>query len=147
MAARREFGWSDRTARNFMSVAELAGKSETISDLNADMRGLYLLASSSTPPDVIDAVAERDEQGERVPVAEIEKMIAEAKAVAAKEKEAEVALAIAATAKEKQAERKVSHSGKHCRVRSSIFSPRRPRRLRSSTPLGDEQIERANIKG
>jgi hypothetical protein len=43
-----QFGWSKRTAQRFMSVAELASKSDTVPDLSVDMRGLYLLAASST---------------------------------------------------------------------------------------------------
>jgi len=35
-------------------------------DLNVNMRGLYLLAAPSTPAEVIDAVAERSADGDRV---------------------------------------------------------------------------------
>jgi hypothetical protein len=45
----REFGWTDRTALNFMRVYELNGKSETISDLDLPLRALYVLAAPSTP--------------------------------------------------------------------------------------------------
>ena len=45
----REFGWSERTARNFMRVTDLAMKSATVADLDIPMRGLYLLAAPSTP--------------------------------------------------------------------------------------------------
>src|SRR5262245_32482560 len=41
----REFGWSDRTALNFMRVHALALKSETVSDLDLPVRALYLLAA------------------------------------------------------------------------------------------------------
>jgi hypothetical protein len=41
----REFGWTDRTARNFMAVHEAAAKSEKFSDLNVPVSGLYLLAA------------------------------------------------------------------------------------------------------
>jgi hypothetical protein len=62
----REFGWSERTAQNFMRVAELA-ESATVADLNVDLRGLYLLASPSIRerhPEIIEAVAERSARGE-----------------------------------------------------------------------------------
>ena len=49
-----------------MNVAEMAAKSPTVGDLNVDMRGLYLLAAPSTPAEVIEAVAERSEDGERL---------------------------------------------------------------------------------
>ena len=47
---RAEFGWTDRTARNFMAVAEQFGaKSEMISDLKIAPTAAYLLASPSAP--------------------------------------------------------------------------------------------------
>lgn len=60
-----EFSWTDRTARQFMSVAEaFAGKSETVSDLPA--RVLYLLAAPSTPEPARLEALERAEQGARI---------------------------------------------------------------------------------
>ena len=62
----REFGWSERTAQNFMQVAELA-ESATVADLLVDFRGLYLLASPAIRnrhPEIIEAVAERSARGE-----------------------------------------------------------------------------------
>lgn len=43
-----EFSWTDRTALNFMRVAEHF-KSETVSDLPIDVTALYLLAGPSVP--------------------------------------------------------------------------------------------------
>lgn len=43
-----EFGWTDRTARNFIAVYEKF-KTEKISDLNLSPSVLYLLAADSTP--------------------------------------------------------------------------------------------------
>jgi hypothetical protein len=40
---RDEFAWTDRTARNMMSVAERF-KSENVSDLRIDISALYVLA-------------------------------------------------------------------------------------------------------
>lgn len=48
-----EFEWTERTARRFMSVAT-AFKADTVSDLNADARTLYLLAAASTPDGPVD---------------------------------------------------------------------------------------------
>src|SRR5262245_16411051 len=45
-----EFGWTERTARNFMAVAEAFGpKTEIISDLAIAPTAAYLLAAPSTP--------------------------------------------------------------------------------------------------
>jgi hypothetical protein len=74
----REFEWTERTAQHFMSVGELAGKCDTVSDLNVDMRWLYVLARENTPADVIEGVAERSESGDRVSLDEVKQMIAEA---------------------------------------------------------------------
>jgi hypothetical protein len=47
---RSEFGWTDRTARNFMAVAEhLGDKTEIISDSHITPTAAYLLAAPSTP--------------------------------------------------------------------------------------------------
>jgi hypothetical protein len=62
-----------------MSVGKLAGKCDIVSDLNVDMRWLYLLARENTPADVIEAVAERSESGDRVSLDEVKQMIAEAR--------------------------------------------------------------------
>ncbi|MCJ2043065.1 DUF3102 domain-containing protein [Methylobacterium sp. J-078] len=60
-----EFGWSDRTARNFMSAARLADeKSEIVSVLPPT--GLYKLASASTPETCVNDVIQRLEAGERL---------------------------------------------------------------------------------
>jgi hypothetical protein len=73
----REFGWTDRTARNFMYVCEMAGKSklETVSDLSLPMRALYSLASPSTPEAARSEVIERARAGETLPAAEIARTI------------------------------------------------------------------------
>lgn len=50
-----EFGWTDRTARNYMRVAEAFGaKSETVSVLPPT--ALYKLAAKTTPADVVAQV-------------------------------------------------------------------------------------------
>jgi hypothetical protein len=52
-----EFGWSHKTALNYMQVADAhgSGKFEPGSNFNVPMKGLYLLAAPSTPAELIDA--------------------------------------------------------------------------------------------
>jgi len=45
----QEFGMSDRTARNLMSVAAHFGKTEIVSDLHLHATAAYLLARDSVP--------------------------------------------------------------------------------------------------
>jgi Protein of unknown function (DUF3102) len=77
----REFGWSDRTARRYIEFAEAVGKSANLADLNVPISGLFLLAAEDTPTEVIRAIAERCEAGERLSLAEVKQMIAEAEAI------------------------------------------------------------------
>jgi flagellar biosynthesis GTPase FlhF len=73
-----EFGWTDRTARNFMGAAKLVeSKSEKISVL--PMSAIYRLAAPSTPECARDAIIARVEYGERPSVKEIKSTIAEAR--------------------------------------------------------------------
>jgi len=73
-----EFGWTDRTARNFMNVAR-SFKSETVSDLNIQARALYLLSSSSTPQEARDEAIERAEEGEEITHAKAKEIVDEYK--------------------------------------------------------------------
>jgi len=75
----REFGWSEQSARNFMHVYEMSFKSPTVVDLNLDMRSLYALAAPSTPIEAREAIIERAEAGQPIPVAEVKRVIDEAK--------------------------------------------------------------------
>jgi hypothetical protein len=54
----REFGWDERTAQRFISVSELAGKYDKLSDLTVPVSSLYLLAAPSMPPEARQAVIE-----------------------------------------------------------------------------------------
>jgi hypothetical protein len=72
------FGWTDRTAENFMRVYETF-KSETVSDLNLPMGSLYLLAAPSTPPKVRDDVIERVKRGERLSHKEVKALVSSAR--------------------------------------------------------------------
>jgi Protein of unknown function (DUF3102) len=64
---RAEFGWTERTARNFMAVAERFGpKTEIISEMRIDPTAAYLLAAPSAPDKARQAAVQRAEGGERI---------------------------------------------------------------------------------
>ena len=73
-----EFGWSERSAQNFIRVAEMA-KSANVADLNVDVSSLYLLAAPKTPAAAIEAVAKRSDAGEKLSLADIKDVIAKAR--------------------------------------------------------------------
>ncbi len=60
-----EFGWTDRTARNYMLAGETF-KLETVSDLDIAARALYLLASPYTPEEAREEAISRAEAGEPI---------------------------------------------------------------------------------
>jgi len=65
-----EFGWTDRTARNFMAVAEQFGpKTEMISDLSISPTAAYLLAAPSAPFEARQTALDRAKLGENVTAA------------------------------------------------------------------------------
>ena len=64
----REVAWSERSARNFMAVAERF-KSATVADLDIDAAALYLLAGSAVPEQVRNEAVARAEAGERITLA------------------------------------------------------------------------------
>jgi hypothetical protein len=73
-----EFGWTDRTAQNYMGAAGLAeSKSEIVSLLPATT--LYRLASPSTPDAIRDEIIARFEAGETISTKEISSQIAGAR--------------------------------------------------------------------
>ena len=75
----REFGMSERSARNYMAVATWAeGKSATVADLAPST--LYRLAAPSTPEDIGEEVITRAEKGENIKAAEVKRQIQKAKA-------------------------------------------------------------------
>ncbi len=71
----REFGWTEKTAERFMSVHALSGKFDNLSNLELPLSGLYLLAAPSTPDDAREAIIERAQAGERIPIADIKQTI------------------------------------------------------------------------
>jgi hypothetical protein len=71
-----ELGITARTAQNYMRVAELAEKSETISLLPPTIA--YKLAAKTTPATIVETVVAKAAAGEIVPDSVVKEMIAEA---------------------------------------------------------------------
>jgi hypothetical protein len=71
----REFGWTDKTAENFINVYKLSGKFENFSNLDLPLSGLYLLAAPSTPEAARAEIIERAEKGEKIQVADVNNKI------------------------------------------------------------------------
>jgi len=66
---RAEFGWTERTARLFMTVAQRFGpKTEPLFDLRIDPTAAYLLAAPSAPEEASAAAVQRAESGEHITV-------------------------------------------------------------------------------
>src|SRR5262249_44702987 len=77
----QEFGWTDRTATNYIRVYEMMAERnfEKFSKLSLPVSSLYLLAAPSTPIKTRDAVLEQAAAGEKVSVLEVKEKIAAAK--------------------------------------------------------------------
>lgn len=75
-----EFGWGERMAQNFMSVAERFGpKTEIIADLTIQPTAAYLLAAPSVPDEAREKAIERAEAGEQITTAIAKEILAEAR--------------------------------------------------------------------
>jgi hypothetical protein len=75
-----EFGWGERMAQNFMSVAEQFGaKSEIIADLTIQPTAAYLLAAPSVPDEARKAALERAEAGEQITTSVAKEIVAQTK--------------------------------------------------------------------
>jgi hypothetical protein len=73
-----EFGWGERLARNFMSVAERFGpKTAIIADLTIQPTAAYLLAAPSAPDEARQRALERAEAGEQITAAVAKEILAE----------------------------------------------------------------------
>src|SRR5262249_23157773 len=70
-----EFGWTEKTAENYINVYKFSGKFENFSNLDLPLSGLYLLAAPSTPEPAKGEVIERAESGEKLPVDEIKRVV------------------------------------------------------------------------
>jgi hypothetical protein len=75
----REFGWSDETARRFMSVYEMS-KFHKLWNLNLPVSALFVIAQSSTPEKARNEILRRAGSGERFTFEQIKKIIAGHKA-------------------------------------------------------------------
>lgn len=73
-----EFGWGERTAQNFMSVAEQF-KSAKIADLPIQPSAAYLLAAPSVPDEARQKAVEKAEAGEEITFAAAREIVAEAR--------------------------------------------------------------------
>jgi len=75
---RAEFGWSERTAQNFMSVAE-SFKSAKFADLPIQPSAAYLLAAPAVPDSARQVAIEKAEAGEEITFSTAKEIVAEAK--------------------------------------------------------------------
>jgi hypothetical protein len=76
---KNEFAWTERTARNYMQVAE-AFKTERLSDfsgLTINAEALYFLSSPSVPQSLRNDTVEQAEAGNRITLEAAEEMVAE----------------------------------------------------------------------
>jgi hypothetical protein len=82
---RAEFGWTERTAQNFMNVAEQFGpKAKLISDFTIQPTAAYLLAAPSVPEKAREAAVERAEAGEEITTGVAKEIIAKLRKRAAR---------------------------------------------------------------
>jgi hypothetical protein len=73
-----EFGWGERMAQNFMSVADRFGtKTEIIADLTIQPTAAYLLAAPSVPDEARQLALERAEAGEKITTSVAKEIVAE----------------------------------------------------------------------
>lgn len=89
---RAEFNWTDRTAQNFMSVAERFGSNPNLVS-NLPLKTVYSLAAPSVPDDVRSQIVERLKGGEVLAPDAIASEIAEARKVLRRQAEEEKKLA------------------------------------------------------
>lgn len=68
-----EFGWSRRTAYNFIQVYEAFPERATVAQVSIAASALYQLASPSTPPEVRQELIEQAKQGQKITRQEIRK--------------------------------------------------------------------------
>lgn len=74
-----EFGWSRRTAYNFINVYEAFGERANLAQIEIATSALYLLAAPSTPQEVRSEVLQRAKEGETVTHKELRQVIKEEK--------------------------------------------------------------------
>ena len=74
-----EFGWSRRTAYNFINVYEAFSESTNFAQLDIATSALYKLAAPSTPKSVRNEFLDKAEKGEKITHKEISQTLAAAK--------------------------------------------------------------------
>ena len=75
---KEEFGWSVRTADNYMSVAYKFATVANFDGLTIDATALYALSAPDVPQEARDAAIEQAEDGDRITKADAETLIADA---------------------------------------------------------------------
>lgn len=74
-----EFGWSHRTAYNFINVYEAFGKPANFAEIDIAASALYLLAAPSTPENIRTQFVQRARAGEKITYKNVRNTIKEAK--------------------------------------------------------------------
>jgi hypothetical protein len=84
---KKEFAWSEQTARNFMNAHDAFGANpERVLDLNLPLRSFYKLAAPSTPEAVRVEILDRVGEGETVRQADIKEVVDRVRSVRAESK-------------------------------------------------------------
>lgn len=78
---RRQFAWSQDTAERFINVAEVFGETNSAPLRNLDASALYELARPSTPQEARDTVAGLIEDGTLPALADVRRIIKEARGI------------------------------------------------------------------
>jgi hypothetical protein len=76
---RAEFGWSHRTAYNFINVYEAFGEAANFAKLDIAASALYLLAAPSTPQSERDEFFQQAKAGEKITYKSVQKKLRDAK--------------------------------------------------------------------
>lgn len=74
-----EFGWSRRTAYNFIKVYETFGERANLAQVNVAASALYLLAAESTPKEVKEEYLLKAKKGEKITHKELRSQIQQTK--------------------------------------------------------------------
>jgi hypothetical protein len=74
-----EFGWSRRTAYNFINVYETLAERATLAQIDIATSALYLLAAPSTPQNVREEFLQRAHEGQTITYKNIRQVIEEEK--------------------------------------------------------------------
>lgn len=74
-----EFGWSRRTAYNFINVFEAFGERANLAQISIATSALYLLAAPSTPQEMREEVLQRAKEGEAITHKELRQVLKEEK--------------------------------------------------------------------